>query len=252
MTQLKLSINPELTMSSLEMVDFINASRKESEAELRHDHFMAKVPKVLGEEAAPNFRGSYQGKDKTERPCYHFPKREACLMAMSYSYDLQAKVFDRMTELEAKVTLASPAPSSKPLLLSPSKEFRELFGIARLIGLDKPAAAISANQATLKKTGVNLLAELGHEQFESPNNTQFFTPTELGKRINVSGRQFNLLLAEAGLQAKKGEDWSTLPAAEGFCRVLDTGKRHGDGAMIQQIKWAENVIALLKTNEAEI
>lgn len=24
------------------------------------------------------------------------PKREACLMAMSYSYDIQAKVFDRM------------------------------------------------------------------------------------------------------------------------------------------------------------
>jgi hypothetical protein len=33
-------------------------------------------------------------------PGYTFPKREACLMAMSYSYELQAKVYDRMTALE--------------------------------------------------------------------------------------------------------------------------------------------------------
>ena len=62
--------------------------------------------------------------------------------------------------------------------------------------------------------------------------------TELGERLVISGRKFNMLLAEAGLQAKKGEHWVPLPAAEGFCRIMDTGKRHGDGTMIQQIKWA--------------
>lgn len=94
-----LPVKPAVTMTSLELVDFINSTRKKGESELRHDHFMAKVPKVLGE-AAPKFRDSYTGKDNTSRTCYRFPKREACLMAMSYSYELQAKVFDRMTELE--------------------------------------------------------------------------------------------------------------------------------------------------------
>lgn len=97
-----LTTNTAVTMTSLELVDYINSQRGDGESELRHDHFMAKVPKVLGEIAAPNFRGSYKGKDGTDRPCYTFPKREACLMAMSYSYDLQAKVFDRMTALEAQ------------------------------------------------------------------------------------------------------------------------------------------------------
>lgn len=55
-----------------------------------------------------------------------------------------------------------------------------------------------------------------------------------------------MLLAEAGLQAKKGEHWVPLSAAEGFCRILDTGKRHGDGSMIQQIKWADNVLSLIQ------
>ena len=94
-----LPTKPTVTMTSLELVDFINSTRKDGEAVLRHDHFMSKVPKVLGE-AAPKFRDSYTGKDNTSRTCYRFPKREACLMAMSYSYEMQAKVFDRMTELE--------------------------------------------------------------------------------------------------------------------------------------------------------
>lgn len=94
------TINP-VTMTSLELVDFINESRKAGEAELRHDHFMAKVPKVLGTEGLPKFRDTYVHPQNGQTyQMYRFPKREACLMAMSYSYELQAKVFDRMTELE--------------------------------------------------------------------------------------------------------------------------------------------------------
>ncbi|CAK0780824.1 anti-repressor protein [Gammaproteobacteria bacterium] len=92
-----------VTMTSLELVEFINSQRKEGDSELRHDHFMAKVPKVLGEEVAPNFRAYYTASNGKQNPCYRLPKREACLMAMSYSYELQAKVFDRMTELENQI-----------------------------------------------------------------------------------------------------------------------------------------------------
>ena len=107
MTDLILSQNTTtITMSSLEMVEFINSQRKEGEAELRHDHFMAKVPKVLGESLVPKFLGTSfyvnGAGNKVPRDIYTFPKREACLMAMSYSYDLQAKVFDKMTVLEAE------------------------------------------------------------------------------------------------------------------------------------------------------
>ena len=53
--------------------------------ELRHDHFMAKVPKVLGE-VAPKFLGTAFYTNGTGaqvgRNVYNFPKREACLMAM--------------------------------------------------------------------------------------------------------------------------------------------------------------------------
>lgn len=100
-------------MTSLELVEFINSQRNEGEAELRHRDFCAKVPKVLGEEMSEKFRTSLKDSYGRYQPAYRFPKREACLMAMSYSYELQAKVFDRMTALEDKV--AQPAiPKTQP------------------------------------------------------------------------------------------------------------------------------------------
>lgn len=100
----------QVTMTSPEIVDFINVHRQavatieKPYKELRHDHFMTKVPQVLGEKAAPIFLGTdiyTNGTGGTvQRQIYRFPKREACLMAMSYSYELQAQIFDRMTAME--------------------------------------------------------------------------------------------------------------------------------------------------------
>ena len=92
----------QVTMVSLELVDYINDSRKfdEKPVQLRHADFMAKVPKVLGIELSEKFRSVYTDTTGRTLPCYRFPKREACLMAMSYSYELQAQIFDRMTAME--------------------------------------------------------------------------------------------------------------------------------------------------------
>lgn len=142
------------------------------------------------------------------------------------------------------------SPNVTPSALTPAKEFRALYGIARLIGCDKPAAAISANQAVAKLTGTNMLALLGHTHLEAENQeAQFFTPTELGERMGISARKLNLLLADAGFQHKRGEVWEVMEAGRDFARIYDTGKRHGSGAPIQQIKWAATVLPLLKQGE---
>lgn len=155
----------------------------------------------------------------------------------------QARQYFIECEKRAKSAPAAvvPAPTIEAFKLAPL-----VVRAARALGLDKNAAAISANQAVAKLTGTNVMQLLGHTHMEAEQQVMFFTPTELGDRLGVSGRKFNMLLAEAGLQAKKGEVWVPLTAAEGFCRVMDTGKRHGDGTMIQQIKWADNVLAILQ------
>ena len=94
-----------VTMTSLELVEFINSQRKEGDAILTHADFLKKVPKVLGG-GEGKFSDTYiHPQNGQTYPCYVFPKREACLMAMSYSYELQAVVYDRMTELENQHSL---------------------------------------------------------------------------------------------------------------------------------------------------
>ena len=114
LTQENFNIN-EVTMSSLELVDYINESRKfdEKPVQLRHADFMAKVPKVLGGELSEKFRSVYTDTTGRTLPCYRFPKREACLMAMSYSYELQAQVFDRMTAMEDALKAQKPVELSR-------------------------------------------------------------------------------------------------------------------------------------------
>lgn len=41
-----------------------------------------------------------------------------------------------------------------------------------------------------------------------------------------------------------------MQAAEDFCRVLDTGKRHGDGTPVVQVKWFDGVVKLV--NRADV
>lgn len=132
------------TMTSLELVDFINSQRGEGEAELRHDHFMAKVPKVLGG-GAPKFRDTYVNPQNGQTyPCYRFPKREACLMAMSYSYELQAKVFDRMTALEGAANDPIKA------LSDPTKLRQVLLGYTeKVIELENKVGELAPKAAAL-------------------------------------------------------------------------------------------------------
>ncbi len=123
-----------VTMTSLELVDFINNHRKaqaegsgyafpcEKFAKLRHDHFMDKVPEVLG--GVPLDRETYKHPQNGQiYTCYRFKKREATLMAMSYSYALQAAVYDHMTALEAKAAQPQP-PVALPDFTNPAAAAR--------------------------------------------------------------------------------------------------------------------------------
>jgi len=129
-----------------------------------------------------------------------------------------------------------------------AKAFNVVFRTMRLIGCDENAAAISANQAIRNVSGVDLLALSGNTHLIATNQQSLYhTPTELGQMMGgVPARQVNLLLAGAGLQARVGEYWQPLEAGQEFARLYDTGKCHGNGTPIQQIKWVDAVLPLLQ------
>ena len=175
------------------------------------------------------------------------------------SHKEQAKRFKRWVTSEVLPTIrktgsytAHAATNPQTLPSAAAKEFRALFGVARLIGCDRNAATISANNAVTRLTGVNFLQALGQTHLTTERqDTLWFTPTELGKRLGISARQFNLLLAEAGLQARQGDKWEPTDAATGLFRLLDTGKSHGDGTSVTQLKWSDSVLGKLSQETVE-
>ncbi|MFG5779202.1 hypothetical protein ACFIQF_19250 [Comamonas sp. J-3] len=164
------------TMTSLELTDFINDDRKARAqavgaafpspgfARLEHKHLLDKVPDVLGERSA-EFSANLPDAYGRPRRGYRFAKREACLLAMSYSYALQAKVFDRMTALEARETLQSRALTPAEMFLQNAQAMVEVE--RRQIAQGEEMARLSESVETLMVGSMTLT--------ERPSNSESIT-----------------------------------------------------------------------------
>lgn len=127
------------------------------------------------------------------------------------------------------------------------KLFPAFFRVARLIGCDRNAAAVSANNAVFQATGTNLLALLGKTHMEAEKQELVFNVSDLAD--GISGVKMNRLIESAGLQTRAGERWVPTNAGMKLSRIFDTGKRHSNGTPVQQIKWSKEVLDLLSLTE---
>ena len=96
--QVKDNVN---VMSSIDLAKMCVGYTKDS-----HSNFMIKAKKVLGISVV-NFQESHITDRGRTIQILLLPEREACLMAMSYSYELQAKVYDAWVILKQAPKVAS-------------------------------------------------------------------------------------------------------------------------------------------------
>lgn len=178
----------------------------------------------------------------TEQGLYFFLARSDKPNALPFQRWMAGDVLPSIRRTGSFAAPGAPQPSA----LEPAKEFKALLGVAKLIGLDKNAAVISANQAVTRLTGTNLLGLLGQTHLEQDEQVQYFTPTELGARVALSGQKVNTLLAQAGFQAKVEKSWELLQPGRQYAMIYDTGKKHSDGVPIQQVKWSAAVLDVLQ------
>lgn len=166
----------------------------------------------------------------------------AYAMWISPKFHLQViRTFDAVTGDAAQATRKPKA--TKPPVLEAATMMPALVRALRACGIDKNAAAIGANQIATAQTGVNLLAMAGHSHLPTPTQQICFTPTELGKRFCQSAIAFNRRLTDAGLQESLNGHWVPTEKGRRHAVVLDTGKAHGNGTPIQQVKWVDSVLA---------
>jgi len=169
-----------------------------------------------------------------------------------------AEAFERMVFDEILPTIRRTGGYSQPQqttelarVVEAAGAFDPLMKVALAIGCDQNTAAISANQAIIKLTHVNLLETIDKTHLVAPNQEAvYLTPTEIGKQVGISNQKVNAKLAQLGLQVKVGEHWQPTPSGQEFSRILDTGKRHNSGTPVPQMKWSSAVVDLLKTPRA--
>ena len=261
-TMSAISANAIVTMTSLELVDYINSSRREQAeaagvpfpskgfAKLEHADFMKKVPEVLGG-GAGNFSDTYIHEQNGQRyPCYRFPKREACLMAMSYSYELQAKVFDRMTALEDQQRAIPPQQKARAARLPNAMRAQVsallMIGkaLAKVKGVNEALATACTLDAIEVTTGLPTTLMARALPSVAPEDTATLNATQLGEPLGLSGRATNAILEKLGLQYRdEAKNWKLTEAGTAYGEMKPF---HRNGHSGYETRWKQAVAEVLQ------
>ena len=163
----------------------------------------------------------------------------------------EAKAFKRWVTHDILPSIRKTGSYSAPSApakaeISVQSEVECALLILKAAGITGNQLAIAADNYYRKRTGISVIEASGVE-LVAPKQQQLLTPTQLGKELGLSGRKVNLMLAGLGLQRRIGDVWE--PTEDGKARgavLMDTGKRHGDGAPVRQLKWPSDVVNALR------
>lgn len=202
-------------MTSIEIVEIINASREDGSAELLHKNFMAKIEKVLGAEHSAKFLAQYKDKTGRSLKCYALPKRETHLMVMSESYKVQAAVYDRMTELEHQ--------TKNGLIAAPTTA--EMFAQAGniMVDLERRLNTVTNSIDHIEERLQRLESNDKHQQ-PTQSKKHYLLPQEIGSKLHISAKQVNNLLGKAGIQDNYMGVWSPTEKGKKFAAYIQTRK----------------------------
>jgi len=145
-----------------------------------------------------------------------------------------------------------PVPPAARLLPTAADALKAGMSLAAMFGLEGNQQRLSANRLVMSTVGLDPMQLLGLDGFET--DARPLTPTELGQERGISARKMNAALEHAGLQEAKRDGkgsryWVPTEAGAEFAVLLDTGKRHGSGAPVTQLKWKLAVLDRLPTPE---
>lgn len=174
------------------------------------------------------------------------------------AWEVQGEMIDRYFMVESVanhlVRLSKPAPA---MLREARLQHKMFMGILKDCGIKGQQAAISANQATERMTGYNLMGALGITHMDAPTNEPDLTPSDIGLQLHMSARAVNLLLTRHGYhypeRDHKGRIFyeMTEKGRKAGGVFKDTGKRHGSGTPVKQLFWPSGIVGQLRSEMRE-
>lgn len=231
----------QLTMSSREIADLVNS---------RHDDVKRSIAR-LAERGVIQLPPMAEVKNHLGQTVSEFRigKRDSYVIVAQLSPEFTARLVDRWQELESGAAL--PASASVDEI---GKVFAGLKRIARTAGLLGNQAVLAAAKGTRKIVGTDPLALVDATHLTAPQNEALITPTEIGNRLGgVSGKKVNDVLTGEGFQTQHRDRRQRVyyePTPKGIEAggvMSDTGKKHGDGTPVRQLRWASRIVELLRS-----
>ncbi len=121
---------------------------------------------------------------------------------------------------------------------------------AKAFGFKGNMATLSADNAVRRITGSSPLALFGQSALKAEDQDALLIVTEIANRLGIKAREVNPLLTKSGLQTEyrdaKGKlCYEMTETGKAFGVFVDTGKNHGDGAPVRQLKWRASVVTFL-------
>jgi prophage antirepressor-like protein len=113
------------------------------------------------------------------------------------------------------------------------------------IGSKREAQAMNTASQAVKK-----LIE-AKQQIEETEKVFYLTPTEIGRKVNISAIKVNKTLSNAGLQRKEGEEWVLTKEGMSYGRYFKINITLGGKSNKEKqcIKWNEEIITRLNKVE---
>jgi len=230
------TITGQVKMTSLDIADMTGKLHKHVMRDIREE--LESIGKLTETIFGPS---EYTDSTGRKLPCYEFGKAGAMQIALRYDAKTRYKVVKKIEELEQKGYISKEGITPKI-----TNNLEATIKAAGLLGLKGNQALLSANMAIKNIHGIDCMATLGITHLIEPTNTQYFTPTILGKKLGLSAVKFNKLLEEKGYQSSTRDQknkliWTVTEKGKPFCQILDTNKKRSDGTPVQQIKWSKKL-----------
>lgn len=185
-------------------------------------------------------------------------ERDSYVVVAQLSPEFTARLVDRWRELERAVRQqADPSLKLRAPRMDVSREHRltmkDQVMYAKMAGLTGNQLLLAANRATSMLTGIDNLGLLGLSNLPAPSDEALLSPSDIAARIGARSPQaVNDHLCDLGLQTRHRDHRSKAyyePTPAGRARgatMVDTGKKHGDGSPVRQLRWASSIIAALE------